>query len=333
MKKIALLAFGLLAVNITEAKKVKFAVDMNGLTINSTGVHVMGDFQAAAGFGANWQPNTIIMSPGTGTDTDIYSVVVDVPAFTAYQYQFINGDQAYPLDLDAVPIESAVNSQVEHRWLYVDSLANDTTFVGAIVFSGNAPVGKKLVRFKVNTANQSSINAAGIHVAGSFQGSDPATTRMYSFGNDVYEHIAYVNNGTYTYRFYNGNTTSAGEIVSGSCATSNNRNVAATFDVVLDPVCYGTCTVCYPTSVSAVNNQTEIQMMPNPASQSVKLALSNNGAELVTIQDVSGRIISRFPSVKSSSLSINTANFNRGLYIVRVQTDASNSKSLKLILQ
>ena len=79
------------------AKKVKFAVDMTGQTVNVTGVHISGDFQEAAGFvGGNWQPNTTLLSQDVGTE--IYSVVVDIPAFTKYEYKFLNGDLWYELD-------------------------------------------------------------------------------------------------------------------------------------------------------------------------------------------------------------------------------------------
>jgi DNA repair exonuclease SbcCD ATPase subunit len=37
--------------------------------------------------------------------------------------------------------------------LYVDSLADDTTYVGALIFAGNAPAGLELIRYKVDMEN------------------------------------------------------------------------------------------------------------------------------------------------------------------------------------
>ena len=79
MKRIFLVVFILLLSTNIYAKKVKFAVDMTGQTINATGVHVSGDFQTLAGFsGGDWQPNTTSLTKESGTD--IYSIVVDIPA-------------------------------------------------------------------------------------------------------------------------------------------------------------------------------------------------------------------------------------------------------------
>jgi len=147
------------------AKKVKFAVDMTGIAINTTGMHVSGDFQTLAGFaGGDWNSgSTSLTQEGT---SDIYSIVVDIPAFAKYEYKFVNGDQFY--EAEFVPELSRVLYNFnDNRWLYVDSIANDTTFVGAIMFGGNAPAGLTLIRFYVDMQNET-IAAGGMHVAGNF---------------------------------------------------------------------------------------------------------------------------------------------------------------------
>lgn len=84
--------------------------------------------------------------------TAIYSIVVDVPAFHKYEYKFVNGDLFYGTEF--VPLESRVGYEFnDNRWIYVDSLDNSVTDIGAIVFSGNAPAGQKLVRFLVDAKN------------------------------------------------------------------------------------------------------------------------------------------------------------------------------------
>src|SRR5690242_14171373 len=96
----------LLAVSASvSAKKMKFAVDMTGIVIYVTCMHIGGDFQTLAGFaGGDWQPNTTSI-PQEGA-TAVYSIVVDIPAFRKYEYKFINGDQWY--DAEFVPAESRV---------------------------------------------------------------------------------------------------------------------------------------------------------------------------------------------------------------------------------
>src|SRR5687768_5761872 len=106
MKKI--IQFSLLflfAANFVFAKKVKFSVDMDTITVNATGMHVMGDFQAVAGYpGGDWLPNTTPLTQ-EATST-IYSVIVDIPAFVKYEYKFVNGDQSY--EAEFVPVPSRV---------------------------------------------------------------------------------------------------------------------------------------------------------------------------------------------------------------------------------
>jgi alpha-amylase len=110
MKKYMLFAVIFMISTAVSAKKVRFAVDMTGQTVSTTGVHVAGDFQEEAGFsGGDWQPNTTTMINEPGLE--IYSVVVDIPAFTKYEYKFLNGDQWY--DVEFVPVESRVGYNFE----------------------------------------------------------------------------------------------------------------------------------------------------------------------------------------------------------------------------
>ena len=52
--------------------------------VNTTGVHIVGDFQTLAGFaGGDWiSSSTPMTQEGTST---IYSIVVDIPAFQKYE--------------------------------------------------------------------------------------------------------------------------------------------------------------------------------------------------------------------------------------------------------
>src|SRR5437868_4873019 len=94
MNKFLVLVAALFLSTTVFAKKVKFAVDMTGDTINVTGMHIGGDFQTAAGFaGGDWMPNTTPLTQ-EGV-TDIWSIVVDIPAFQKYEYKILNGDQWY----------------------------------------------------------------------------------------------------------------------------------------------------------------------------------------------------------------------------------------------
>lgn len=70
------------------ATSLTFRVDMRGRAISPAGVHVAGNFQAAAGFGGDWNPATTAL---TDADADsVFELTVQVPAGT-YAYKYVNG--------------------------------------------------------------------------------------------------------------------------------------------------------------------------------------------------------------------------------------------------
>jgi alpha-amylase len=69
--------------------RLQLAVNMNMETISSEGVHVMGNFQEAAGYPANWAPDAIPMEDSN--DDGVYEVSIQVPPGT-YEYVFVNGN-------------------------------------------------------------------------------------------------------------------------------------------------------------------------------------------------------------------------------------------------
>ena len=185
------------------AKKVKFAVDMRNQTVNATGVHIVGDFQEAAGLGTNFGVMSPMAQEGSST---IYSIIVDIPAFEKYEYKFANGDLFY--EVEFVPVESRVGYDfVDNRWLYVDSTANDTTFVGAILYGENAPFGLEMVRLLVDLSDQGSIAASGVHIGGTFNNWGSVKTQIISLENNTsFEGILYLADGSYEYKYYNGSS-------------------------------------------------------------------------------------------------------------------------------
>ena len=81
MKKILLLSAALVMISGVYAKKVKISVDMTGKTVDTSGVHVAGNFQG-------WNPGSTKLTLESG---NIYSTFVDAPANQVMQFKFING--------------------------------------------------------------------------------------------------------------------------------------------------------------------------------------------------------------------------------------------------
>ena len=336
MKKIFLSLILVTLFSVTYGKKVRFACDMTGLVVNTTGMHVSGDFQTVAGFpGGDWNSATTPLTQ-EGT-SDIYSIIVDIPAFTKYEYKFVNGDLFY--EVEFVPEPSRVGySFNDNRWIYIDSLANDTTDIGALLFGQNAPAGLTMVRFFVDMANVTP-SPNGVHVAGNFQGFDPAKTILYSFGINntngpyIYEIMAYVPAGIYEYKFFNGNTSGDAETIPGICSVNSNREITVSSDTLLNLVCYGSCIACV-TGINETASLNSLHLAPNPSSGYTVLSMeANPGGANVILNDLAGRVVRQYQNVSESTLKIEKGNLNPGIYFVRLEGNATVSAPAKIVFE
>lgn len=293
MKKFILILGALIAAETSFAKKVKFSVDMDTITPNVNGIHITGDFQDEAGFPADWDPATTglvqeVSNPG------IYSIVVDIPAFRHYEFKFVNGIFGY--EVEFVPLESRVEYLFnDSRWIYVDSLGNDTLNIAPVIYGTNAPAGKHLLRFKVDMRNTTPIDPKGVHVAGNFQGWDPSKIFMYSFDGNIHEYITYVDTGApsfqHEFKYYNGNATGKTETVPNGCANgSGNRNVYVSSDTVLLAVCYSQCSPCAGNAISEVQAGL-LHLFPNPSNGEFRIDGWKNGSASISICDITGRVV------------------------------------------
>lgn len=327
MKK-TIIALVALAISTSAlAKKVRFSVDMTGQTVSVNGVHLSGDMQDEAGFPADWEPNTILMQKEGSSN--IFSVVVDIPAHRKYEYKFVNGDLFYESEI--VPDESRVGYEfVDNRWIYIDSLANDTTILPALLFGGNAASGKKMVRFIVDMKKVPSINNAGVHIAGDFNNWNYSAAKMYSFVDSIFEYQAYADSGnTVAFKYINGTTLSDAETVPTSCAVSGNRTVIFSVDKHLDTVCYGACQSCSSGSsgIFTLNNTLpSIQVYPNPAKNmfSVVAGSGSNNFE-VSLVSINGKILATKAAVNQLQIDVNVDGVKPGLYLVQLKTQQSIS--------
>lgn len=333
MKKLLTVIAIFSIVSVSSAKTVKFSVNMSGLVKNATGIHIAGDFQSYAGYGLDWQSNTTLMTQETA-DTNIYSVIVNIPAFKKYEFKYFNGDQFY--EAEYVPIPSRVLYQfIDNRWLYVDSLSNDTTFVGAIPFGGTAPVGQRLLRFRVDMQNET-LNATGAHVAGSFQGWNTVNTMLYSFDTMVYEYIAYVDTNmlNYQFKYLNGITVGDYETVSGTCVdTAGNRTITVLTDTMLDVICFNYCAACVSTVSIAENNAgRKCSLAPNPTDEFSVLEFNDEEyLHSVTLIDIARRKVREYSNYSGKTLRIEKSELDKGIYFGSINSAINNN--IKLVIQ
>ena len=332
MKHILFLCLLLTSFNLA-AKKVMFSVNMASWVVDTGGIHVTGDFQDEAGFAADWDPGTTSMMQDAN-DTNLYWVVVDIPAFRKYEFKYVNGIYGYQQEF--VPFESRVNYNfIDNRWIYIDSLANDTFHLPAVRYSGNAPAGKSLIRFYVDMTNEASVSSNGVHVATDMNAFSTTAAYMYSFDGVAYEYIGYVDSGMTTeheFKFVNGNTAGNIEALAGWCQNGNGyRAITAPRDTMLPTVCYTFCAGCNTVGISESSAE-NFAMMPNPATDVLNLTFASGEERVISIVDATGREAVRMQST-TTQVAIDVHEFSSGIYFVRTMAANGQVQIRKLVIE
>lgn len=330
MKRIVITFICAIASFAAQAKYIRFTVDMTDQVVNVAGVHLTGDFQALLGLaGGDWQSNTITMEQQV--DTNMYSVLLNLPAFRKYEYKFVNGDQFYQVEF--VPVESRVGYDFnDNRWLYLDSLNTDTTFIGALKFGENAPAGLQLMRYLVDM-QQEEVGAAGVHVAGDFNAWNTTSNILYSFVPGIYEVITYAPSGVYTYNFLNGNTIDAVEVLSDICANEQgSRTIDLQTHMVLPTVCYASCAACIVISTGSEIKEMTL-VYPNPTDGIVQFQVPDGHIKEAILMDGLGRTILQQNINGARQFSIDMRTTLHGLYFAKLVHFSGHVEMIKVQMQ
>ncbi|MFY8189617.1 MAG: T9SS type A sorting domain-containing protein [Bacteroidia bacterium] len=312
------------------AKKVKFAVDMSGQTIMSTGVHVTGNFQALAGYpGGDWQSNTTLCTQEN--NGNIYSVVVDIPAHRIYQYKFVNGDQFY--EVEFVPEESRVNYDFnDNRWIYVDSSNSDTFTFPIILFGGNAPAGKLLFRVTADAKEMNNLSLDGLYFLENQNGNLPL--KMDNLKDKYFDLLLYVDsNFSMNYRFLNGNNIDSAELVPAACSNGLNRTVLLQVNKVASAVCFASCEPCLANSLLEETASYELLIYPNPTKGLVELSFPNTiQLNRVEVYNSVGKLLLELPIHNTQSQVLDLTGFSPGYYLLKTQNNKGQTNIQKLIV-
>ncbi len=214
-----------------KAVEITFQVDMAEQTVSPLGVHIAGSFQG-------WDPGTTEM---TLVQDAIYAITIDLSEGEAIEFKYVNGN-AWGME-ETVPGGCAQN---DNRFLTVPGV---NTTLEVVCFGSCAACNPDQVEitFQVDMSNET-VSALGIHIAGTFQGWNPAGTEMFPIGNEVYAVTIELGIGSYhEYKFINGNAWGMDETVPPECSIGWNRFVTVPgIPTTLDAVCFGSCDPCGP---------------------------------------------------------------------------------------
>ena len=208
---------------------VTFQVNMAEQTVSPLGVHIAGSFQG-------WNPGATALT----LDHDaVYSFTTDLPVGGYFEYKFVNGDN-WGMD-ESVPGGCNQNG---NRFISVPASA---TTLDPVCFAScvNCAVPPVDVTFQVDMSEQV-VSPAGVHIAGSFQGWDPAATALTLAGSNIYTVTLSLTSGDFfEYKFVNGNSWGTDETVPAECSNGWNRTITVpAANTILNPVCFASCTGC-----------------------------------------------------------------------------------------
>lgn len=76
----------------------------------------------------------------------------------------------------------------------------------------------------------------------------------------------------------------------------------------------------------------ELRVYPNPASSEIHISLAANGIKRVSISNMMGQEV--VPAINGEkTMSVNTANLSKGVYLLRILTDNGHTLSRKLVIE
>lgn len=238
---------------------VSLSVDMSNQAMIADSIFVAGAFN-------NWG-NTLM----TDYQNDsVYAVAINLAAGT-YEYKFKNGNEGWE---GSIPAECNVN---DNREL---TIVDENVSVPVVCFesceSCGGPVAMVDIRFLVDMTNVDvidGISPLGVHVTGSWQseagfGGDwnpGASTMTDDDGDLIYELVATVPEGTYEYKYLNGDDWGTEEAIPQECNVNGNREVEVvaggndTMDI--GPVCFAHCTETCPPVLDPVTVTFRVDMI------------------------------------------------------------------------
>lgn len=97
---------------------IKLSVNMTGQTISPNGVHVMGNFQEAAGFAQNWDATSTLLEDVNGDNT--YDINLMLPSGD-YEYLFVNGNEVSAAEALSLDCSIAGSNGTNNRSLVVST--------------------------------------------------------------------------------------------------------------------------------------------------------------------------------------------------------------------
>ncbi len=198
-----------------------------------------------------------------------------------------------------------------------------TLFASMLAISLATSAQTTAVTFQVDMSNET-VSADGVHVAGSFQGWDPAGTQLsdddmdgvYAVTVDISDSLLAADFGGIQFKYVNGNAWGADEATPEACAapgsTNRQANITEQTPTVLDVVCFGSCAACGVVSVTFLVDMSQVAAI-NPVGVHMNGNFNGlngwDGDNFLELTDPDGDLIYSYTTVLNDAQAGDTLEF------------------------
>jgi hypothetical protein len=175
------------------------------------------------------------------------------------------------------------------------------------------------------------VSPAGVHIAGSFQGWDPAATPMVNNGDGTWSYTTQIAPGTQVqYKYLNGNAWGTDEVnITAECGIdggsgSFNRVLEVGNDEISTPFyCFDFCVTCDLVATNEAVLKSGVKVFPNPVKEllNVRIDLSEAASNLnIRMYNVFGQLVSEryLGQFQTGNIELDVRHLPAGAYMIQV---------------
>jgi hypothetical protein len=297
---------------------VVFRVNMLGQVTSPNGIKLAGSFN---GFSTS-------ATPMINVGNNIFEATLKLTSGTLITYKFVNGN-----NFEIIPTSCGLNDGLGNfnRSLSVPAI---NTVLNTVCFNlcdnkCSTITNTVNVTFKVDLQGQI-VSSSGIKLAGSFNSFSTSSTPMINIGNNIYEvTLPLIVGSQQIFKYVNGNQF---ELIDSVCGLLGGQSVYDRFvdvpatNVVLNLVCFNSCTSCQGLETTQFSNQ-KIKVYPNPVKSGQKINIILQQNEVISLYDFTGKLVNS-QMVKAANAVFNIPAVSPGVYLMK-----SSKGSKKIIVE
>jgi hypothetical protein len=295
---------------------LRLLVNMLFQPVGGEDIYTAGDFNG-------WDTGSAVM---TNIGGSIYEYVVPVLRNSLVKFRFYNG---FTIGSEIVPDSCGTDDEIGLGFARFITIGENDTVYGPVCFGecGNCVIVEPVyVNFDVWVdMSQQIVGGDGVFVIGNFgDGTTEQIVPLVMVNDNVYTaNIEMLEGTNVRYRFLNGSSTAAVEVVPPACGVLNSENiyVREAFiggeDLSTDTVCFSECAACVFQAVREL--ESNITLWPNPAAQSVFIQNPFPDAQgVLRLHDMDGKLC-REIAAHGGLIQVDLSDVSSGIYVLTYQ--------------